>query len=99
MLKLPNIMLEATVENMQETAALYVDELADRWSKNEPLPESSMQFIKYARKEFSWELSDCLSWLRDYVIDEHLDELKIMGYQHYGRAAISWFGSEHERAA
>jgi hypothetical protein len=91
-------MLEATIKDMQETAALYVDELADKWSKNEPLPESSMQFIKYARREFSWGLSDCLSWLRDYVVGEHLDELKIMGYKHYGHAAISRFGYEHEQA-
>ena len=92
-----NIMLETTVENMRETAALYVDELADKWSKNEPLPENSMQFINYARKEFSWKLLDCLSWLRDYVVGEHLDELKLMGYQHQGPAAIFWFGYEPER--
>ena len=98
MLQLLLNMLEPTLENMQETAALYIDELADKWSKNESLPKSSMQFIKYARKEFSWELFDCLSWLRDYVVGEHLDELKIMGYQYYGCAAISSFRYEQERA-
>lgn len=90
-------MTEPTQEEMREIAALYIDELADRWSKNLPLPKSSMEFIKYIRKEFAWGLIDCHSWLRNHLIGEHLDELEIMGYAYYGGAAISWPGYEAER--
>ena len=54
-------MIEPTFENFQETATLYIDELVNKWSKNQPLPKSSMEFIQYARKEFSWETLDCLT--------------------------------------
>jgi len=85
-------MLETTHKNMQETAALYLEELVNKWSTNQSLPKSSMKFIQYARKEFCWAPIDCLIWLKDYIIAEHIEDLEIMNYKYYGGSAIIWHG-------
>ena len=82
-------MTRKTLEDLEEIAELIVDDLSDKWTRNEPLPKNSMELIQHLRNEFKLDLLDSLHVLRDHMIRGHIYDLEVMGYKHYGDASLS----------